>query len=661
MQADATSTVVDEDAEARVAKRQRVSQACAPCRYSKLRCDGQQPSCTTCRQQEKRCKYEVSSKRRGLRSGYVRALELLWGITFRELEDADLVVDKLLARLSRQDLTASSDRTDPSTHSSVLLDSWKRSNVARHIDDLLNDNDEQEADGADCEPQNELPQFHLESKPFWKVVRNEPQTALDHARTRIPESSVDHMYGSNSSVQPPPYASQLLQLFFNCGQAWLPILERYVTLKTVFQYSMDSSMSNYGDRAALWAVYAYASAALSHLLSDEESRQHARLHRGEFYAQAYSMLPLDSNYPIELGHVQCIAVLALTRLSSGAPTAAWRLMKVATQMLKEMTMQQQRAREDDAIARAWLVCFVLDTISSLCRQGVPSLHYSDVERFLQIDENGAEEWQPWQRLGLPQDHDVPNRIHTHVPTHSAGLLVLQVKLLRFLNRNLYLQNTPWQLTEAEFDGWNQDLANYLIHTDLTTVLADTSLNLLLLPPGFMALSTICTMLVNNASCTSNFSLQASISTLTEMKYPLLPQDSLVKIKKDDVFCKTYPVLRLILDTTVINGSDGVSNTVSDQPGLSLPPDPVVNAQISSSGLQQIDIEVGPSNGQNSSQSFGNYGNQLLFSGESDANIGPLEDPANEQGPGSMPSVDSFGLPVDAPFLDFMDGLEDRSM
>lgn len=674
MHSDAPNNVTEDDRDRRPAKRQRVSRACAPCRYAKLRCDGQQPTCTTCRQQDKRCTYEASLKRRGLRSGYVRALELLWGLTFHELENSELVVDELLGRLSKNDLTTSSDRTDSSSYASTLLDQWKQSNVSRHIDDLLDDNEEQNAGVDEEQAQDDLRQPHSGGSSRWLVVRSadfqlhqdqpeQPQldVALSEAQQCLePHTSnfeSHHLQETNSNPQIPFYGPQLLQLFFQYVQSWLPILERHVTLRTAFQYSVDSSSLCQGDRAALWAVYAYISTILSHHLIDDHARQHAKTHCGAFYAQAYSMLPLDSDRPIELGHIQCVVLLALTRLSSGKTTAAWRLTKIGTQMLREMSEQQQQqpVTEHNALARVWLACFVIDTISSAFQKNVPSLHYNDVVGQLQIDENGVEEWQPWHRPGTWQNQDsIGPDTATDIPTHSVSMLMLQVKLLRFYS-NPHLRDSSWQASTSELEQWNQDLSGYLARMGLTKILANKDLDLLVLPPSFVLLSITYTVLVNKAIGSNSSAGMISNATTRRIEYPLLSDAVLQSLREDDQFRRSFPAAYLVLTMFRADRSDGPRNILSNGPNDTWQQEPQLNNLVPEFGLSQLVAQSDQAEVNSQQQDM-----QVMTA--TDSNLGQSQDPIQEQGPGSeMPSVDSFICSADAPFLEFMDGLDDRSM
>ncbi|KAG1438643.1 hypothetical protein G6F56_012575 [Rhizopus delemar] len=55
-------------------KKSRTSHACTNCRRKKIKCDGRQPSCSSCLQLGSTCGYE-EGKKRGPRKGYVQTLE----------------------------------------------------------------------------------------------------------------------------------------------------------------------------------------------------------------------------------------------------------------------------------------------------------------------------------------------------------------------------------------------------------------------------------------------------------------------------------------------------------------------------------------------------------------------------------------------------------
>lgn len=116
-------------------KRQRVSRACDSCRLKKDKCDGVQPVCSTCTSLNRPCTYNSNPKKRGVPTGYIRALESLLGLVFTKISGGEetilglLRAENLLRRLA---VTAKEpDESD------VFYSSWKNSAVLKEIDKIL--------------------------------------------------------------------------------------------------------------------------------------------------------------------------------------------------------------------------------------------------------------------------------------------------------------------------------------------------------------------------------------------------------------------------------------------------------------------------------------------------------------------------------------------
>lgn len=578
MQSLESENAVDEGRSKRPAKRQRVARACVPCRYAKLRCDGQQPVCSTCGQLKKGCTYESVAKRRGLRSGYVRALELLWGLTFCEIENAESVVDQLLGRLSKQDLIASADRTDSHSAASEVLDRWKQSDISLHLEELLNEEDGPTNETGTREVYYRSQDLKTATDPNWVVIEKKaaqgeqtgsgaPLTNTNLQSNEPSPAVVQLLVEDDDDVsqgRPPPYASQLLQLFLSHTQSWLPIIERHIMLKTSFQCQRKSSLAQHGDLAALQGIYAYASATLNHLLTDKENSQHAQKHSNTFYAQAYSMLPIDSDQPVEIGHVQCALLLSLTRLGTGIFKASWRLAKVAIHLLKEMAHQHGNNIDEDALSRVWLGCFVVDTISSSCLEHKPSMHFDDVVKWCQIDENGVEEWQPWQPFGLSRNHDSHRKTTLEIPTHSVSLLMLQVKLLRILNRSLHHPSAGGIMTINDLEVWHHELTSCFLRTGLDSGFQNKDIDALKLPPSFLSLSIMYTSVFDKITRQGQDPNFATNWPTQGTNYPHLPNTTLQKLTQQCSFFKQLPALQLFHAEERLPGHDMLPSEYREQ-------------------------------------------------------------------------------------------------
>ncbi|KAH0359697.1 hypothetical protein KCU65_g9804, partial [Aureobasidium melanogenum] len=121
-------------------KRQRVTQACHRCRRKKYKCDSERPTCSTCRSSHSECTYGTVAKRRGLQSGYVRAVEVLWGLVFKRIEGSQLAVNDLLVNLSNIISPSPNDASNNdigSDRADALLECWRNSGVPSAIESML--------------------------------------------------------------------------------------------------------------------------------------------------------------------------------------------------------------------------------------------------------------------------------------------------------------------------------------------------------------------------------------------------------------------------------------------------------------------------------------------------------------------------------------------
>lgn len=120
-------------------KRARVTRACDQCRKRKDRCDSLQPACSSCVAMSLACSYSPSRKR-GLRAGQLRSLEIILGLVFQSIEGSESWISALLEgvplswpvfafrvppAVSEQDAVAS------------LLDACRKSSVLKEAEQLM--------------------------------------------------------------------------------------------------------------------------------------------------------------------------------------------------------------------------------------------------------------------------------------------------------------------------------------------------------------------------------------------------------------------------------------------------------------------------------------------------------------------------------------------
>jgi hypothetical protein len=262
-------------------KRQRVSQACERCRAKKYRCDGAGPPCAACHTADTACIYGQAGQRRGLKTGYVKVLEMLWGLVLKKVPNSEYVATQLLATLSRENMDSNGQ---------LALQAWRDSDLPSSIASLLDD-----------EPLNSQESIRTPflASPWILDPANDPQertTADSRARTSTSEPSilpVDNQIAPPRIDQPttspalPPEWHLLLQAYLSYEESWLPILPKSAIWRIAYAYeasretSSDHDLHARGDVATLWAALMlgelHMNGAISMGIESLQTRAHALL------------------------------------------------------------------------------------------------------------------------------------------------------------------------------------------------------------------------------------------------------------------------------------------------------------------------------------------------------------------------------------------------
>ena len=444
-------------------KRQRVSRACDSCRSKKDKCDGVKPVCSTCASLSRPCTYKANPKKRGLPTGYIRSLELLWGLVFCKIQGSEDVVRALLKTANIPSHLASMGKETEA--SDTLLSSFKNSAMLKDIEKMILSLEQPEEDldkGDHVLRENDSPsdaessalssnalEWHL---PQTQVYGGEAMTTagLSPAKTpsttsaaRIPLPLKSRDWGSqtmdteviyDAPSQPsslrddrhttplklPSNVWPLLDIYFSYTQCWFPILEKHDILRTAFRHSeddtpVDPSSPNSGDYAALWAVLALASIQET---SISETGACSRKDCNVLYTTAKSLIP-DESDTYEIGHVQALLILSLVKIGQHKWMASWILVGQAVRIARfsglDLPQGQSANRNGKASSRTkhvLLGCFVLETLISMQIGQVPSMRKDDVTKIGLINEDGLEEWHPWEdQSGLRSGE--PSRVSFH--------------------------------------------------------------------------------------------------------------------------------------------------------------------------------------------------------------------------------------------------------
>ncbi|PYH44353.1 putative C6 transcription factor QutA [Aspergillus saccharolyticus JOP 1030-1] len=491
-------------------KRQRVSRACDSCRSKKDKCDGVQPVCSTCASLSRPCTYKANPKKRGLPTGYIRTLELLWGLVFSKIQGSEEVVRALLRAANIPSHLATMGKE--AEGSDTLLSSWKNSIVLKEIERLLTYLEQPEDDpggvrlpGETYSPQDAEGSSVISTDALeWNLSEvlgearegslsmvspiKTPTAASTMTRTAAirvtrdtstqtiaPLDTLDELSNpslarlpshltSNSDpiMQKPPQlpsnAWALFDIYFTYTHCWFPILEKHDILRTAFRHNdgddeFHISLTNpgSGDHAALWAVLTLASIQEA---SISATRQLAELSAerpdpSQLYATAKSLIP-GADGVHELGHVQALLILSLVKVGQQDWTAAWLLVGQAVRVSQALglnqppTGQSQAPEDGKSTGRSkhvFLGCFILETLVAMQTGQVPSLRKDELLKIGPVNEDGLEEWHPWEdQTGLRPIESSRASFHRG-PLHALSAFNRLTSLLCILNDLCCLKQT----------------------------------------------------------------------------------------------------------------------------------------------------------------------------------------------------------------------------
>ncbi|KAI8659992.1 Zn(2)-C6 fungal-type domain-containing protein [Fusarium sp. Ph1] len=385
-------------------KRKRTSRACDQCRVGKRRCDGERPACMACINTGTVCSYGEGGRKRGLPTGYVKSLELLFGLVFTAVPNGEEVVSQLLAKsqftlepggkfslISR----LASETDTPRT-------AWNESQVQQELDRRLKcldasgeDDGTLESDAGNTQqPAPSAEEFDI-SIPLLDGIPTPDEAGPSSSSTqgRVQQLPV---HGSQEARHFPDNSQRLLDLYFSLTHCWLPLVEKHKLFQVLFSTPNADTPDSSGNLAVFWAVLAYSSLQ-EHSRQEDNSlgeSNHASL-SSRAYENARRLIP-DEDQPTGTGHVQALIVMSLCRIRRGTLKSASRLLGQAVRIcLLELAMPDPNGHTSRSDERLLLACFALDTFLSCSTGAPPHLKSSNIESIQPLDESGPDEWDPW--------------------------------------------------------------------------------------------------------------------------------------------------------------------------------------------------------------------------------------------------------------------------
>lgn len=387
------------------AKRQRVSRACDQCRAAREKCDGIQPLCFPCVSQNRPCTYAASPKKRGVQTGYIKTLEVALAWLFEKVPGCEEALENLLLHEGGQgqNLLIGKD----SDKANRMHKRWRRSKVHREIDRILSGGDlsqsrvDKSSPSDDGESETEPSERTSRTVQAPTSTQGPPQSA-----NGLPTNVVDGDGGPPSTalntIKLPSNHWRLVDIYFNYTHCWYPILEKQDLLKTVYLYP-DSGLDIRqtgpvsAAHAELWAAMALAAYQDASSMKNPSSGppEDASLSPDDIYNIARRLVPSEEG-EFEIQHARALLLLALINIGKGKKTCAWLLVGLAHRMALDVS---ELHNNDDRYSRrttaVLMGCYILDTLISVHRRGMPSLETAGIIEGMSIPEDNLDEWHPW--------------------------------------------------------------------------------------------------------------------------------------------------------------------------------------------------------------------------------------------------------------------------
>lgn len=291
---------------------------------------------------------------------------------------------------------------------------WRRSRFFKDVDKLLSG--EQLVPGEDPFPRSEEDDSELEGEqpvlqeqvlpPPEDVVSPSAHFMSPRVASQVQQSGfVPHSaFAVHNALQPQPAATtklpdstwRLLEVYHAYTQSWLPICEKHDLLRVSYSYpdtglvlSIDRLL-NHADHAELWSVLAVA--AFQEYTTVQDRKRDLLSEYLRLYNIARTLIPTESG-SFAAGHVRALLNLAVINISTLRTEVAWLLVGSASRILSttEKPLQAAPARRKHLLAG----CFMFDSFLSLQLNRRPYFFLSDVLRAGKVEEDGLEEWQPW--------------------------------------------------------------------------------------------------------------------------------------------------------------------------------------------------------------------------------------------------------------------------
>jgi hypothetical protein len=446
----------------RPAKRQRVTQACQRCRGRKFRCDGGSPSCGACITAQATCSYDTTSGRqRGLKSGYVKVLESLWGSVFLNVSGSERVVSQLLAGFPAN---AGNTADDAGGDEASPLQRWRASSIPEAIRALLDGRPLPALDGpgvanttwtlpSSSSADNVERNDHAHALPLTSSLDDVERYDVDAPSLNSLPSCAPNPSSTLASGLPdlPQDWQTLVQVYLCTEYCCLPMFEKACPYRWAYRYQDHANISicnlessSRGQYATLWAI----------LVLGELHLNGAKSPRLDRMKQSAKVL-LATTESVSPDQTFSYAFLLWSLVYTGhyAFTLA-RMMLAQAMVLADVHDDMTNVRVNGGEALLQAGCFVMETILALATGARMSVTTVDADA---VPSGDVGEWDPFiNALEQGQSVIASNTSPQLPPSRTGSTFKALVKLMTMLKKASHPYSNLEALT-PELRAWEASL------------------------------------------------------------------------------------------------------------------------------------------------------------------------------------------------------------
>lgn len=431
-------------------KRRRVSLACDACRTAREKCDGGRPHCGRCVSQNRPCSYTPTSKKRGIQSGYLRAIELSLAWLLEKFPESEEGLYQLLAKDEGKD--GANILMTKGKSANRLHKQWSKCRVHKEIESLLCQGSTQKVEASNTEDSDTDDDVESESISVMRQpLAGSPSTNISTFDTFEQAFSLkEPLTTKGRALKLPSNYRHLLDIYFAYTHCWFPILDREDIFATVaICESQSENLPGYtkenditaSSLAVVWSAMTVA--AFQDVHSSAPLLSEATMSPAEIFTMARSLIPQEEDH-FDISGIQAILLHSIILVGRENMLAASLIAGKAMRLISYLRSSKISSRQGDVqmliLERLAAACNLVEVLTSMCI-GQPS-NLIDLEGFRMADlpQDGsgfADSFSPtygFGKLSMNAESAYPQITHSLVAldqlsrfarilsTHAAGKL-----------------------------------------------------------------------------------------------------------------------------------------------------------------------------------------------------------------------------------------------